>query len=182
MRLRLFAPLLACAVVSTGCGPAALEDEPVELAVETFDTLEPVLLDATAVSAVVSGEEEDPEYSSNPPTSGSRSSDWAKCGIYRQEIPDLYQVASLARGAVLVQYRSSAAADVRDSVEESVRQIGDGVIVAPNSDLPAAVVATAWGTMLKLSSADAVQLQAFVDQYGGSGPSTADCPWTVDES
>ena len=176
------APFIACLVLISGCGFSAPQIDTVELPVEIFEQLDAVLLDATVVSAVIASEMESPEYSSNPPTSGTRAGSWARCGLYRQEIPDLFQVASLARGAVIVQYRSPAAADVRDAVEEAVRSVGDGAIVAPNPDLPAPVVATAWGTMLKLDGADAVQITEFAAQFGGSGPSPSDCPWTVDES
>lgn len=169
-------------VMSAACGGATATDDQMSLDVVTFEQLDPVLLDPDTVAAVVAGSVAGPSYNSFPPTSGARAGDYARCGIYRQAIPELYQVASLARGSVIVHYRSSFTADARDSVEASVRPLADGVIVAPSSGLGAPVVLTAWGVMLEMPLVDRGTIEAFVEQYGGSGPSPATCPPTVDES
>jgi hypothetical protein len=65
---------------------------------------------------------------------------------------------------VLVQHRpdvdASALADLA----------GDRVVVAPNPDLPAPVVATAWLHKRTCTEPDVDALQAFVDARVGHGP------------
>ena len=179
---RLGQGLTAIALIATACGNPADPDARPSLDVEVFDELEVVLLDAEAVSAVLDGSLDPPVYNSNPPTSGARAADYARCGVYRQPIPDLYQVASLARGSVIVQYRSSFTADARDTVERAVRPLGDGVIVAPNGNLNAPIVVTAWGTMLTMPFVDSARISQFVSDHGGRGPSVQQCPATVDDA
>lgn len=170
------------AVLLAACGAEQQTVSTSALEVEEFEVLDPVLLDDETVQAIIAGTEAAPEYSSDPPTSGARSGDHARCGIYREPIPDLYQVASLARGAVLVQYQSRLPADARDAVEQAVRDLGDGVIAAPHEALPAPVVVTGWGKMLRLGFADPDRISEFVKQYGGQGPSNGECPATVDDT
>ena len=180
---RVGSALIVCVVVvGSACSSTSATPTTIALEVETLDELDAVFLDSETVSAIIAGDEPGPEYTSNPPTSGARSEQWARCGIYRQEIPDMFQVASLARGAVIVQYQTLMTADERDTVEQIVRGLGNGVIAAPNVDLPAPIVLTGWGTMLQLSRADSDQIKAFADQYSGRGPSNADCVAFVDEA
>ena len=174
--------VVALALLGVACGARTGSEPQLELDVQVFEELEVVLLDAEAVAAVLDGTADAPEYNSNPPTSGTRADGFARCGIYRQPIPALFQVASLAQGSVIVQYRSSFTADARDAVERAVRPLGDGVIVAPNPALDAPVVLTAWGAMLTIPFADSAQITEFVNQYGGRGPSPRDCPATVDDA
>ena len=180
MRVRL--PVVAAMfVLLAACGSDDATTATTALGVEEFEIQEALLLDDETVAAVLSGAEEAPEYSSNPPTSGARAGTWARCGIYRDPIPDLYQVASLARGAVILQYQSRLLADARANVEQVALSLGDGVIVAPHGALPAPIVVTAWGRMLQMSLVDTGRITAFVEQYGGQGPSPGECPATVDE-
>ena len=167
--------------VVVACGAEDGTTATTALTVEEFEILEPVLLDDETVAAVLSGAEPAPEYSSNPPTSGARAGTWARCGIYRDPIPELYQVASLARGAVLVQYQSRLLADARANVEQVAIRVGDGVIVAPHDTLPSPIVVTAWGRMMRMSLVDSGRITSFVEQYGGRGPSPGTCPASVDE-
>ncbi len=60
-----------------------------------------------------------------------------------------------------------------------VSAIGSLSLLAPGMDAP--VIATAWTTMMRLVAVDEVLLQAFYNQYVGSGPETGECPFEVDE-
>jgi hypothetical protein len=172
----------AGAMAFGACSAPSTTEQPSSLSVETFEVLDAVLVDADTVEAVIAGTIDGPAYSSDPPTSGARTGDFARCGIYRQSIPDLYQVASLAQGSVVVQYQSSFTADARGAVEAAARAIGAGVIVAPRDGLESPVVVTAWGVMMRLPWGDVERIVEFVSQYGGSGPSAQECPMTVNES
>lgn len=173
---------LALGLAVGACAGESAPTTTITLDVETFEELDPLILDSETVAAIVAGRQPSPEYSSNPPTSGARAAQWAQCGIYRQEIPGVFQVASLARGTVIVQYQARLTADERESIEQIVRGLGDGVIVAPRFDLPAPVVLTSWGTMLMLNGVDSARMVAFAAQYSGGGPSTTDCVASVDEA
>ena len=51
----------------------------------------------------------------------------------------------------------------------------DEVLVAPNPDIDASVVATAWGRRLRLDRADGSLLRAFVTAHAGIGPQVMAC-------
>jgi hypothetical protein len=99
--------------------------------------------------------------------------------VYRVEIPDIYQVHSLKRGTVIIQYQPTIQDATRAALEDVVRSLGADVIVAPRQDLSAPVVVTAWGTLMELSGSDTDALEQFHDQFAGTGPEIADCPLTV---
>ena len=82
------------------------------------------------------------------------------------------QVDALAAGIVVVQYRSPEDAS---AVTEAVAERATDVLVAPNPDLDAPVVATAWGRRLRLDQVDAQVLRAFVTAHAGIGPRVTSC-------
>ena len=124
-----------------------------------------------------------PEYNSNPPTSGPHAPQAAPCGVYRQEIPDVFQVHNLEHGAVVVQYQPDLPNDAKERLEEFARRMGTHVVVAPRSNLDTEVAATAWTKLLPLDSANIEAIQAFYDSYAQAGPERGvACPFQVDES
>ncbi len=82
------------------------------------------------------------------------------------------QVDALAAGIVVVQYRS---ADDATELTEAVAGRPTEVLVAPNADLDAPVVATAWGRRLRLEGVEPALLQAFVTAHAGIGPRVTAC-------
>lgn len=123
-----------------------------------------------------------PRYNSDPPTSGPHYPVWAPCGVYRQEIPDGYQVHSLEHGAVVVQYRPSLPDVEVQRLEELARRLGGHIIVAPRSGLEVPVAVTAWTRMMRLDGVDPEAIEAFHAAYGGRGPERVACPFEVDEA
>ena len=124
-----------------------------------------------------------PDYNSDPPTSGPHAPQPAPCGVYRQEIPDVFQVHNLEHGAVVVQYQPDLSDDTRAELEEFARRMGTHVVVAPRSDLDAQVAVTAWTKMISLDSANIEAIQSFYDDYAQAGPERGvACPLQVDES
>ena len=77
------------------------------------------------------------------------------------------QVGILERGDVLLQHDPDLDAGDRARLEDLA---GDGVVVAPNPELPAPIVATAWLYKRTCDAADADALQDFVDERRGKGP------------
>lgn len=110
----------------------------------------------------------DPGYRSDPPTSGPHVPGPVLSGVRDEPLSRPAQVGQLEAGAVLLQHRDLDA-DALAALEELA---GDGVVVLPNADLPAPVVATAWLFKLTCGDVDADALGAFVDEHLGQGPGT----------
>jgi hypothetical protein len=72
----------------------------------------------------------------------------------------------LETGGVLLQHRDLTAAERR----RLEKLAGRRVTVAPNPDLPARVVATAWTYKRVCDGVDVSVLRAFVTAHAGKGP------------
>lgn len=105
------------------------------------------------------------------PTSGDPSAD-PVCGVSEAAVDVDTQVGALAAGIVVVQYR-----DVEDAeaVVGALAETPTQVLVAPNAELDARVVATAWGRRLELEQVDGKALRAFVTAHQGLGPDVTEC-------
>ena len=160
-----------------------------------FDSARPVLWGALAVvvvallagflfsrtdpqraAAILLGDqvltEPEGEATTGPAPSSGVSSGGPTCGVVTEPVTTDRQVDALAAGIVVVQYRSS---DDAEALTEAVAGRPTDVLVAPNADLDAPVVATAWGRRLRLDQVDAPVLRAFVTAHAGIGPSVAPC-------
>ncbi len=169
-------------LLAAACSGGATDDPGVVLEVETFPEQEvDVHLSESAVRQILAGEIEPPQYNSDPPTSGAHAPRAAACGIFRQPVPDVYQLHDLAIGVIVFQYAPSLETVDIERIEELGRSFEDRIIVAPRSGMDAPVIATAWKTMLRLPAVDEELLQAFFDTYVGSGSETGECPFDVDE-
>ena len=106
-------------------------------------------------------------YASEPPTSGPHQPGPPVEGVVEEPITRPIQVGILERGDVLVQHDPALPASDLAALQELA---GPRVVVAPNPDLPDAIVATAWVYKRSCSSVDVDALQAFVDERVGNGP------------
>ena len=85
-------------------------------------------------------------YEQTPPVGGDHNPTWLNCGVYTAPVPNELAVHALEHGAVWVTYRSDLPAD---QVERLVDVVPDTyMVVSPFEDLPAPVVASAWGAQL----------------------------------
>jgi len=134
---------------SAACGPARRE-----------------ALDPASASHVVGGDE--PEYRTDPPTSGPHAPGTLLSGVLDEPLSRPAQVGALEAGGVLLQHR-----DLEDDelarLEALAAEI-EGVAAAPNPDLPDRVVATAWLFKQVCSSVDVDALRAFAEDHAGEGP------------
>lgn len=103
-----------------------------------------------------------PTYTSDPPTSGPHSAIALPAAAVREPIPRPKQVGLIEGGSVLVQYR-----DVDPAVVAQLEQLADGqrVVVAPNPDLPAPVILTAWTFKLTCAAYDGDAAAAFITEH-----------------
>jgi hypothetical protein len=170
-------------LIVSACAGNTADDPGVLLDVETFpEQSVGVHLSEEAVRQITNGELEPPDYNSDPPTSGPHAARAAACGIFRQPVPDVYQIQDLAIGVVVIQYSPSLEDAEVERIENLARSLEDRVIVAPRPGMPASVVATAWTTMMRLDDGvDEAALRAFYDAYVGGGPESGPCPFDVDE-
>lgn len=109
----------------------------------------------------------DAVYLSDPPTSGPHQQGPRVTGVVDQPITRPVQVGILERGDVLLQHDPALSGP---SLAQLQALAGDGVVVAPNPDLPDAVVATAWLFKRTCSAVDVAALEEFVDDHVGRGP------------
>lgn len=104
-------------------------------------------------------------YDRTPPAGGDHSGVWQNCGFYPDPIVPEQGVHSMEHGAVWLTYRS----DLGASDVDRVRSLAEGesfVLVSPwEAGLPSAVVASAWGRQLEVSSASDPRLEQFIRAF-----------------
>lgn len=122
-------------------------------------------------SSVEAGHTEGPvAYDVIPPAGGPHNPTWLNCGIYTEPVANEYAVHSLEHGAVWITYRPDLPADQVETLRALTRGRGYAVL-SPYPDLPAPVVASAWGLQLKLENASDERLGRFLVKYM-QGPQT----------
>lgn len=109
------------------------------------------------------------KYAETPPVGGPHNAYWLRCAVYTQPVPNENAVHSLEHGAVWVTYRPSLTADDVQKLT-ALRSIDPAYfLLSPYADLPAPVVASAWGLQLQVQSAGDPRLAQFVKDYAGGG-------------
>lgn len=115
----------------------------------------------------VVGTGEDVEYTTDPPTSGPHKAGPPVEGVIDEPLPRPVQVGILERGDVLIQH----APDLTPEEQADLATVaGPGVVIAPNPDLPARVLATAWTHKRTCDAVDLDALQGFIEERRGKGP------------
>ena len=112
------------------------------------------------------------EVTTGPAPSSGQPSSGPTCGVVTDPVSTERQVDSLAAGIVVVQYRDP---DDAAALTEALAERPTEVLVAPNADLDARLVATAWGRRLRLEELDPPVLRAFVTAHAGIGPQVTPC-------
>jgi len=103
-------------------------------------------------------------YDQTPPAGGEHSAQWQNCGIYTSPVLNENAVHSLEHGAFWITYQPDLPADQVKTLQDDVRDQPYGLL-SPSPDLPTPVVATVWGTQLRLQDASDPKLAAFIDEY-----------------
>lgn len=106
------------------------------------------------------------DYPQTPPVGGEHNPVWLNCGTYDAPVPSENAVHSMEHGAVWVTYTP----DLSDADVETLREQMPATyaILSPMADLPAPVVATAWGKQLVLDGADDPRLAQFITAFAQS--------------
>jgi tetrahydromethanopterin S-methyltransferase subunit G len=104
------------------------------------------------------------EYGMNPPAGGNHWQGWLNCGVYSEPQQNERAVHSLEHGAVWVTYDPEVVTGA--AVDTLVGSLPDTyVIVSPYPDLPAPVIASAWGAQVQLEGVNDSRLNDFVNKY-----------------
>ncbi|MBV9452505.1 MAG: DUF3105 domain-containing protein [Rubrobacter sp.] len=109
-------------------------------------------------------------YPQSPPVGGDHNPVWQNCGFYDKPIQNENGVHSLEHGAVWITYQPDLPSEQVDTLRK-LAQSQDYILVSPYPDLPAPVVASAWGKQLQLDSTNDPRLEQFVSAFR-LGPQT----------
>lgn len=127
--------------------------------------------DVTTFDNVESGHQDGPlSYPQTPPVGGIHNATWQTCGAYRKPLANENAVHSLEHGAVWITYQPDLPTDAVERLAGLVRGRSH-VLLSPYPDIPAPVVASAWGVQLKAESADDGRIEQFIAKYE-EGPQT----------
>jgi hypothetical protein len=152
----LLSTLVLAAVLAIGCGNDG--NDASACAPVRRDQLDPA-----SARHLLPGAPE-PDYLTEPPTSGAHASGRAPTGVLREPLSRPEQVSLLEGGSVLVQYRDLPASERR----RLERLAGSRVTVGPNPDLPQPVVFTAWTVAQTCEGVDLDAAEAFIERFGGT--------------
>lgn len=103
-------------------------------------------------------------YAQNPPAGGPHNPVWQNCGIYDQPVVNENAVHSQEHGAVWVTYRPDLSAEELEALRAQTRG-KRYTLLSPYPDLPAPIVASAWGVQLQLDGPNDPRLAAFITSY-----------------
>jgi hypothetical protein len=104
------------------------------------------------------------KYPQTPPVGGDHFAIWQNCGVYTSPIADGNGVHSLEHGAVWITYQPTLpAAQIAKLAATAKGHLY--LLVSPYPNLPAPVVASAWGKQVYLDNADDPRLQKFIKAY-----------------
>ncbi|CAM4127880.1 DUF3105 domain-containing protein [Nocardiopsis rhodophaea] len=105
------------------------------------------------------------DYEQNPPAGGEHNPAWQDCAVYTEPIVNEFGVHSLEHGAVWITYQPDLDPEQVEKLEAR-HTPGSYVLVSPyQDDLPAPVVASAWGKQIQLDNADDDRLDKFLRTY-----------------
>jgi hypothetical protein len=103
-------------------------------------------------------------YPQHPPVGGPHDPTWQNCGFYSSPVRNENAVHSLEHGAVWITYRP----DLPQAQIDALRTLAENqtyILVSPMTDLPAPVVASAWGKQILLTAADDQRLTDFLRRF-----------------
>ncbi|MFD0774270.1 DUF3105 domain-containing protein [Streptomonospora algeriensis] len=106
------------------------------------------------------------DYEMTPPAGGDHHAVWQNCGVYDAPLSSLNAVHSLEHGAVWITYEPGLAQDKVDKLESLYTQ-GSYIIVSPydEQEMPAPIVASAWGNQIEVQSPDDERLSQFLRAF-----------------
>ncbi len=113
-----------------------------------------------------------PNYNSNPPTSGNHYPVPAEWGVYSEELPDETLIHNLEHGGIWISYRPGISEDIRKKLEGFYEKWGRKIIVAPRSASDSDIALAAWSRLDKFSVTEYSdeRIERFIRAYRNKGP------------
>lgn len=109
------------------------------------------------------------DYKETPPVGGEHNEAWLNCGVYDKPVPNENAVHSLEHGAVWITYSPDLPQDqVDELVDLTPKTYG---LISPFEGMDSPITISAWGTQLKVDSADDPRIEPFIKKYR-QGPQT----------
>ncbi|WP_328806928.1 DUF3105 domain-containing protein [Nocardiopsis coralli] len=105
------------------------------------------------------------EYGVHPPVGGDHYVIWQDCGVYDEPIRTELGVHSQEHGAVWITYDEDALEPGEIETLADLYRPGDFVLVSPMENLPAPVVASAWGAQVVVEDPEAPELEEFLREF-----------------
>lgn len=122
------------------------------------------------------------DYEQSPGVGGDHAPVWTNCGVYTSPVDEKRAVHSLEHGAVWLTYNS----DLADDQVQELTDLVDSrsyVLLSPNPEQEAPLIASAWGTQVTLDGVTDERLEPFIAAYV-QGPQTpepgASCSGGID--
>src|SRR6266545_1613720 len=115
----------------------------------------------------------EPDYETDPPTSGPHDPTPIADGAYRSTPDPVNFVHSLEHGRIEIQYSPELPEADQLLLKGIFDEDPDGVLLFPNPDMPYEVAVTAWTRLAGCASYDESVLDVvrdFRDQFRGKGP------------
>lgn len=152
--------VVIASVLVIACGGAAAGDDSLGFTVQMPEDLGVNHLGEEQVDAIVAGGES-PAYSSVPATSGSHAPAATPCGIFRQEVPEIFNVHALEHRVVIVYYQPDEV-DPQSlaPVEGAAREFQTHIIVMPRIEMPTGVALVSWGHLAALDDLKVEQVRS----------------------
>lgn len=117
---------------------------------------------------------DEPDYGTNPPTSGNHDPSQQADGAYSVYPDPIFTLHALEHGRVTIQYSPDLSEDEQIELKGLFDEDFDGILLFPNPEMPYEVAATAWTQMIGCDSYDGAAtidaLRDFRDTYRGQGP------------
>jgi hypothetical protein len=124
-----------------------------------------------------------PQYNSNPPSSGPHFGIWASFKEYDRPVDRRYLVHSMEHGAVVIFYKCddagacpqvAAAREAVAALPDDPACAGQGArvraIIVPDPQIDVPIAAAAWGWVYKAQCIDLPTLKQFARDHAGKGP------------
>ncbi|MDO8561125.1 MAG: DUF3105 domain-containing protein [bacterium] len=113
-----------------------------------------------------------PNYNSNPPTSGNHWANPADWGVYDKELPDEEVIHNLEHGGIWISYKPDISEDIRKKLEGFYQKFGSHIIITPRSANDADIALAAWQRLDKFNVADYSdeRVDKFIKAYRNKGP------------
>lgn len=115
-----------------------------------------------------------PKYKTEPPTSGDHFPEPQADGAYSEPLDPRRYVHSLEHGRIVIQYSPDLAEEAQLELKGLFSEAPDGILLAPNPDLPYEVAASAWTHLIGCESyegsATIDAIRNFRDRWLARGP------------